>query len=206
MIIKIENFKKIKKLTAVFFASVIALCITFFAKDITGDRYFSVSLNLEGGSLLIDTGIGFFDHMLHAMLFYAGFGGEVTCKGDLLVDGHHSVEDVGIALGLALKEALGDKLGITRFASKFVPMDEALCFCALDVSGRPYLVFDASMPQPMIGDYDSCLTKDDCLGGSAESIFMNPRALLTDISNFNHVRVKTCLFGTLTEGCFMHSG
>ena len=126
----------------------------------TKETDISVSLNLEGGSLLIDTGIGFFDHMLHAMLFYAGFGGEVTCKGDLQVDGHHSVEDVGIALGLALKEALGDKLGITRFASKFVPMDEALCFCALDVSGRPYLVFDAPMPQPMIGDYDSCLTKE----------------------------------------------
>ncbi len=119
-----------------------------------------VTLNLEGGSLNIDTGIGFFDHMLHAMLFYAGFGGEVKCKGDLHVDGHHSVEDVGIVLGMALKEALGDKVGIRRFASAYVPMDESLEFCALDVSGRPYLVMDASMPQPMIGDYDSCLTKE----------------------------------------------
>ena len=117
-----------------------------------------VSLNLEGGPVQIDTGIGFFDHMLHAMLFYAGFGGTVTCQGDLHVDGHHSVEDVGIVLGQALKEALGDKVGITRFASQYVPMDESLCFCALDVSGRPFLVMDAPMPQPMIGDYDSCLT------------------------------------------------
>ena len=119
-----------------------------------------VSLNLDGGELNIDTGIGFFDHMLHALLFYAGFGGTVTCKGDLHVDGHHSVEDVGIVLGQALKAALGDKVGIRRFASAYVPMDESLEFCALDVSGRPYLVLDAAMPQPMIGDYDSCLTKE----------------------------------------------
>ena len=117
-----------------------------------------VSLNLEGGALEIDTGIGFFDHMLHALLFYAGFGGRVICKGDLYVDGHHSVEDTGIVLGMALREALGDKVGIRRFASAYVPMDESLEFCALDVSGRPYLVFQADMPQPMIGDYDSCLT------------------------------------------------
>ena len=119
-----------------------------------------VSLNLEGGDLNIDTGIGFFDHMLHAMLFYAGFGGEITCQGDLQVDGHHSVEDVGIVLGKVLKDAMGDKRGIRRFASAFVPMDESLEFCAVDVSGRPYLVMDAPMPQPMIGGYDSCLTKE----------------------------------------------
>ena len=126
----------------------------------TKETKVSVTLNLQGGSLSIDTGIGFFDHMLHAMLFYAGFGGEVICKGDLYVDGHHSVEDVGIVLGQALKEALGDKLGIRRFATAYVPMDESLEFCALDVSGRPYLVMNAAMPQPMIGDYDSCLTRE----------------------------------------------
>jgi imidazoleglycerol-phosphate dehydratase len=119
-----------------------------------------IFLNLDGGNLDIDTGIGFFDHMLHALLFYAGFGGTVTCQGDLNVDGHHSVEDVGIVLGQALKTALGDKIGIRRFASAYVPMDESLEFCALDVSGRPYLVMDAEMPQPMMGDYDSCLTKE----------------------------------------------
>lgn len=126
----------------------------------TKETKVSVSLCLEGGELSIDTGIGFFDHMLHALLFYAGFGGTVTCQGDLHVDGHHSVEDVGIVLGQALKEALGDKVGIRRFASAYVPMDESLEFCALDVSGRPYLVMDAAMPQPMIGDYDSCLTRE----------------------------------------------
>jgi imidazoleglycerol-phosphate dehydratase len=119
-----------------------------------------IFLNLDGGELEIDTGIGFFDHMLHALLFYAGFGGKIVCQGDLNVDGHHSVEDVGIVLGQALKAALGDKIGIRRFASAYVPMDESLEFCALDVSGRPYLVMQAEMPQPMIGDYDSCLTKE----------------------------------------------
>lgn len=119
-----------------------------------------VSLELEGGPLTIETGIGFFDHMLHALLFYAGFGGTIRCRGDLHVDGHHSVEDVGIVLGMALREALGDKVGIRRFASAYVPMDESLEFCAVDVSGRPYLVMEAPMPQPMIGDYDSCLTKE----------------------------------------------
>ena len=127
-----------------------------------------VSLNLDGGAIAVDTGIGFFDHMLHALLFYAGFGGTITCKGDLYVDGHHSVEDVGITLGMALKEALGDKIGIVRFAHSYVPMDESLEFCAVDVSGRPYLVMNAPMPQPMIGDYDSCLTKEFML-----SFYMN---------------------------------
>ena len=117
-----------------------------------------VRLDLTGGELEIDTGIGFFDHMLHALLFYAGFGGKVICKGDLHVDGHHSVEDTGIVLGMALKEALGGKVGIRRFAHAYVPMDESLEFCAVDVSGRPFLVLQADMPQPMIGDYDSCLT------------------------------------------------
>ncbi len=126
----------------------------------TKETQVQVTLSLEGGELDIDTGIGFFDHMLHALLFYAGFGGTVRCKGDLYVDGHHSVEDVGIVLGQALRQALGDKTGIRRFASSFVPMDESLEFCALDISGRPYLVMNAPMPQPMIGQYDSCLTKE----------------------------------------------
>jgi len=120
----------------------------------------SVSLRLEPGELEIDTGIGFFDHMLHAMLFYAGFSGKVHCSGDLHVDGHHSVEDTGIVLGQALKQAMGDKIGIRRFAHSYVPMDESLEFCAVDVSGRPYLVLNADMPQPTIGDYDACLTRE----------------------------------------------
>ena len=133
---------------------------TATVKRETKETNVSVTLNLEGGSLNIDTGIGFFDHMLHAMLFYAGFGGEIICRGDLHVDGHHSVEDVGIVMGMTLKKALGEKIGIRRFSSCYIPMDESLSFCALDISGRPYLVFDGEMPQPMIGDYDSCLTRE----------------------------------------------
>lgn len=117
-----------------------------------------LELSLEGGEVQVSTGIGFFDHMLTALAFYAGWGMKLNVKGDLQVDGHHTVEDTGIVLGQALKEALGDRKGIRRFASAFVPMDEALCFTALDFSNRPYLVFDAQMPQPVIGDYDACLT------------------------------------------------
>ena len=124
----------------------------------TKETDIALELSLDGGEVQVSTGVGFFDHMLTALAFYAGWGMKLTVKGDLQVDGHHTVEDTGIVLGQALKEALGDKKGIRRFGSAYVPMDEALCFTALDFSNRPYLVFDADMPQPMIGDYDSCLT------------------------------------------------
>lgn len=126
----------------------------------TKETQISVALSLDGGEIAIDTGIGFFDHMLHALAFYAGFGLQLTAKGDLQVDGHHTVEDVGIVLGQALSKALGDKAGIARFSSVFVPMDEALARTVLDISGRPFLVFDAPMPQELIGGYDSCLTEE----------------------------------------------
>lgn len=124
----------------------------------TKETDIALELSLDGGEVQVSTGIGFFDHMLTALAFYAGWGMNLTVKGDLQVDGHHTVEDTGIVLGQALKEALGEKKGLRRFGSAYVPMDEALCFTALDFSNRPYLVFDADMPQPMIGDYDSCLT------------------------------------------------
>ena len=117
-----------------------------------------LNLSLDGGEVSVSTGIGFFDHMLTAFAFYGGLGLELTVKGDLEVDGHHTVEDTGIVLGQAMKEALGDRRGIRRYGSAFVPMDEALCFTALDFSNRPFMVFDADMPQPRIGSYDSCLT------------------------------------------------
>ena len=117
-----------------------------------------ILVELDGGEIALDTGIGFFDHMLHAFAFYGGLGLTVQAKGDLQVDGHHTVEDVGIVLGEALRGAFGEKTGIRRFASAYVPMDEALLFAALDVSGRPYLVFDAPMPQERCGEYDTCLT------------------------------------------------
>lgn len=124
----------------------------------TKETDITVALDLEGGTRKIDTGIGFFDHMLNSFAVHSGFGLTLTCRGDLAVDGHHTVEDCGIALGQALRQCLGDKAGIARFGQAFVPMDEALGFCALDISGRPYLVFDAPMPQAMCGQYDACLT------------------------------------------------
>ena len=127
----------------------------------TKETDITVKLELDGkGKPVIDTGIGFFDHMLTALCVHGGFDMTVKCKGDLNVDGHHSVEDVGIVLGKAFAEALGDKAGIMRYGSAFIPMDEALGFCALDISARPFLVFNAKFTNERIGDYESCLTEE----------------------------------------------
>ncbi len=127
----------------------------------TKETDITVSLNIDGsGTPDIDTGIGFFDHMLTALCVHGEFDMSVKCKGDLNVDGHHSVEDVGIVLGKAFAEALGDKSGIARYGSSFIPMDEALGFCALDISARPFLVFNASFTNERIGDYEACLTEE----------------------------------------------
>ncbi len=115
-------------------------------KRTTKETDISLSLCLDtAGEISTSTGIGFFDHMLNAMAFHGGFSLSVEVDGDLEVDMHHTVEDVGIVLGQAIKEALGDRVGITRFCSMFTPMDEALAFCCIDVSARPYLVFHAPM-------------------------------------------------------------
>ena len=121
----------------------------------TKETSIQARLNLGGGEVRVDTGIGFLDHMLHAMAFYAGFGLDLTARGDLNVDGHHTVEDTGIVLGNAIKEAVGDKKGIRRYGSCILPMDEALVLCAVDLSGRPYYVSDASFSASMIGDLDT---------------------------------------------------
>lgn len=126
----------------------------------TKETQITLQLDFDGGAISVDTGIGFFDHMLTALAFYGKMGLDLTARGDLHVDAHHTVEDVGIVLGQALRQALGDKIGIRRFASAYIPMDEALCHCALDFSGRSYLHFDAEMPQERIGGYDSCLTEE----------------------------------------------
>lgn len=126
----------------------------------TKETAIDLTLCLEGGGVSADTGIGFFDHMLTALAFYAGWGLTLTARGDLQVDGHHTVEDVGIVLGQALRQALGDRAGIRRFGTAYVPMDEALCRTVVDISNRPCLVFHAAMPQPMIGGYDACLTEE----------------------------------------------
>ncbi len=103
----------------------------------TKETEITVALELEGGDVCVNTGVGFFDHMLTALGFYAGFGLEISAQGDLYVDAHHTVEDVGIVLGQALAQALGDKAGIARFGAAFVPMDESLSRVVLDISSRP---------------------------------------------------------------------
>lgn len=124
----------------------------------TKETDISLTLNLDGGDVSIDTGVGFFDHMLTAFAVHGGFGLTVKVQGDLNVDDHHTIEDTGIVLGKALNEALGDKSSIERFGSFYVPMDEALAFSSIDISGRPYLVFDADFPQEKCGDYTSAMT------------------------------------------------
>jgi imidazoleglycerol-phosphate dehydratase len=120
----------------------------------TKETDISLTLNLDGeGKAAVDTGIGFADHMLTLCAFWAGFDLDLTCKGDLEIDTHHSLEDVGLCLGQALAEALGDKQGINRVASAKVPMDEALAEVVVDLSGRPYIVYDdALLPAVIAGD------------------------------------------------------
>lgn len=126
----------------------------------TRETQISIRLALDGGETKIQTGIGFFDHMLQAFATHGGFGLQVQVQGDLFVDGHHTVEDTGIVLGRAFRQALGDRSGIARFGSFYVPMDETLAFAAVDVSGRPFLVFQAEFPQQVVGAYDACLTEE----------------------------------------------
>jgi imidazoleglycerol-phosphate dehydratase len=127
----------------------------------TKETDIKITLELDGsGKTSIDTGIGFFNHMLNSFAVHGGFDLSVVCRGDLEVDGHHSVEDIGIVLGKAFAEALGDKAGITRYGTFFVPMDEALAFCSIDISGRPFLVFNADFHDERIGELDTCLCEE----------------------------------------------
>ena len=127
----------------------------------TGETEVSLSLSLDGtGVYAVDTGCGFLNHMLALFSRHARFDLTVTCVGDTDVDDHHTVEDVGIALGRALREALGDKRGVNRYGGATLPMDEALCLCAVDLSGRGYLAFDAKMPSEKIGSFDTELVRE----------------------------------------------
>lgn len=127
----------------------------------TEETKINLTLNLDGkGESKIDTGCGFFDHMLALFSKHSKIDLDVTCKGDTNVDYHHTVEDVGIVLGKALLEALGDKKGINRYADTILPMDEALILTAIDISGRSYLGFDVTFPSQKIGDFDTELVEE----------------------------------------------
>lgn len=128
---------------------------------VTRETDINMRLNLDGdGKSSVDTGIGFFDHMLEGFSKHGFFDLDVTIKGDLHVDGHHTVEDAGIVLGNAIREAVGDKKGIRRYGYFILPMDDALALCAVDLCGRPYLRFDCSFPDNMVGGFDTSLVKE----------------------------------------------
>ena len=127
----------------------------------TRETDIALQLNLDGsGQTSIATGVGFFDHMLDALSRFALLDLTLTCRGDTQVDAHHTVEDTGICLGRAIREALGDRAGIRRVGSAYLPMDEALAFAAIDISGRPYLAFDAEFTAPMVGAFDTQLAEE----------------------------------------------
>ncbi len=127
----------------------------------TKETDITIELNLDGNGIAnIDTGIGFFDHMLEGFAKHGFFDLNCFVKGDLIVDCHHTIEDTGIALGTAIKEALGDKKGIGRFGQRYLPMDETLMLCAIDLSGRPYLVFDVDFSVERVGYFDTEMVKE----------------------------------------------
>ncbi|HIT05060.1 MAG TPA: imidazoleglycerol-phosphate dehydratase HisB [Candidatus Scybalocola faecipullorum] len=127
----------------------------------TSETDITMKLGIDGsGAAHIDTGIGFFDHMLNSFARHGFFDLDVTVRGDLHVDCHHTIEDTGIVLGDAIKKALGDKKGIRRYGYFILPMDEALAIAAIDLSGRPYLVFDAQFTTERVGDFDTEMVRE----------------------------------------------
>lgn len=146
----------------------------------TKETQIELALDRSGGEVLVQTGVGFFDHMLTAFAVHAGYGLMLRAKGDLQVDAHHTVEDVGIVLGQALAQSVGDKSAIARYGSFYLPMDEALAFVCVDFSGRAFLHYEADLRQEKTGDFDTCL---------AVEFF---RALANHAGLTLHVR---CLYG-----------
>lgn len=160
---------------------------TTTVKRKTKETDITLTLNIDGtGKNKIDTGIGFFDHMLEGFSKHGFFDLDVKIKGDLNVDGHHTVEDCGIVLGNAIKDALGDKAGIRRYGYFVLPMDEVLVLCAVDLCGRPYLNFDYEFKAPMIGDLDTELIHEFFYAVSY-SAGMNLHIKVLDGGNAHHV-------------------
>lgn len=153
----------------------------------TKETDIELTLNLDGeGKAEINTGIGFFDHMLEGFARHGFFDLKLTCKGDLQVDAHHTIEDVGIVLGAAIKEAVGEKKGIKRFGSFVLPMDETLVLCGIDLSGRPYLGLDLPFTCEMIGQMPTEMVREFFYAVSY-SAAMNLHIRLIDGSNNHHI-------------------
>ena len=156
-------------------------------KRITKETKISCRIDLDGsGEAKINTGIGFFDHMLNSFAKHGLLDLELTADGDLEVDNHHTVEDVGIVLGQAIREAIGGKAGINRFGSSFVPLDESLAHCVIDLSGRPYLVFHADFPVERVGSMETETVKEFFYALSY-SAMMNINIRVIDGVNAHHM-------------------
>ena len=154
---------------------------------ITKETDIKVKLNLDGsGQCSVDTGIGFFDHMLDGFARHGFFDLDLTCKGDLLVDCHHSIEDTGICLGTVLKKALGTKQGIRRYGSCILPMDETLVLCAVDLCNRPYLNFEATFDMERVGYFDTEMVREFFYAISYTA-GMNIHIKVLDGSNTHHI-------------------
>ncbi len=153
----------------------------------TKETKISVSINLDGsGKNEIHTGIGFFDHMLDGFARHGLFDLQVDVKGDLFVDCHHTIEDTGIVLGTAIREAIGDKAGIKRYGHMILPMDETLALCAVDLSGRPYLRFDADFTVPKLGEMDTEMIREFFYAVSY-SAMINIHLKIMDGDNNHHM-------------------
>ena len=153
----------------------------------TNETQIDITFNIDGkGKANIDTGIGFFDHMLNNFARHGLFDLDVKVKGDLFVDCHHTLEDTGIALGIAIKQALGDKKSIKRYGSVILPMDESLVLCSLDLSGRPYLNFDAEFTVDKVGEFDTEMVKE-FFHAIAYAVGMNLHIKMLESGNNHHM-------------------
>ncbi|MCR5792238.1 MAG: imidazoleglycerol-phosphate dehydratase HisB [Lachnospiraceae bacterium] len=154
---------------------------------VTKETNIKLSLNIDGeGKGQVKSGIGFFDHMLQSFAKHGFFDLDLNCDGDLFVDAHHSVEDCGIVLGEAIKDALGDKAGIKRYGYFILPMDESLVLCSLDLSGRPYLNFDVTYSKEMVGEFDTELV-EEFFHAVSYTAGMNLHIKLLDGKNNHHI-------------------
>lgn len=170
-------------------------------KRITKETDIELTLKLDGtGVCNSDTGIGFFDHMMNGFSRHGLFDIDLKCKGDLQVDSHHTIEDVGIVLGKAIAEAVGDKKGIKRYGNSILPMDEALILCAIDLSGRPYLVYDTNYTVERIGNMDTEMFYDFFYAVSY-SASMNLH--LKQLSGVNNHHIAECSFKAFAKALDM---
>ena len=168
----------------------------------TGETDITIRLNLDGtGKASIQTGIGFFDHMLNSFARHGLFDLEVQAKGDLEVDCHHTIEDTGIVLGEAIRQAVGDKKGICRFGECILPMDETLVLCALDLSGRPYLRYHLDLTVPSVGQFDTEMVHEFFYAVSYAA-GMNLHVKQLDGENNHHI--IEAAFGIIKMGVFHH--